>query len=189
MTAASFTIRRKVLVLFGAQFHIYSDQGALLGYCRQKAFKLKEDIRIYTDESMQVEKLVIQARSIIDWSASYDVVLADGQERLGTLQRKGMASLFRDSWQVTGPDGEAVGGILEDTGMLSFVRRISDFGNLIPQKFRLRGSAGGDLASFRTHFNPFIHRMTVEIDPECDVNPWLVLAAGVLLMAVEGRQN
>ncbi len=44
-----YTIRRKVLKIFGAAFHIYDPHGNLAGYCKQKAFKLKEDIRIYTD--------------------------------------------------------------------------------------------------------------------------------------------
>ena len=37
----------------GEKFHIYSDdnQEDLIGYSYQKALKLKEDIRVYTDES------------------------------------------------------------------------------------------------------------------------------------------
>lgn len=47
----AYTIRRKVLKLFGAAFHIYNPAGAVVGFCKQKAFKLKEDIRVYTDET------------------------------------------------------------------------------------------------------------------------------------------
>ena len=36
----------EVLKIFGAAFHIYDPHGALVGYCKQKAFKLKEDIRM-----------------------------------------------------------------------------------------------------------------------------------------------
>lgn len=44
--ADTFLIRKKVLKIFGGSFHIYSDdsQTELLGFCRLKAFKLKEDI-------------------------------------------------------------------------------------------------------------------------------------------------
>jgi hypothetical protein len=43
MSQTQFTIRRKVLTLLGAKFHIYNAQGDLIGFSRQKAFKLKED--------------------------------------------------------------------------------------------------------------------------------------------------
>ena len=62
-------------------------------------------------------------------------------------------------------------------------------GALIPQKFKLRDANGDELAEFRTHFNPFIHRMTVTVFPDSTINPYLILAAGILLVAIEGRQN
>ena len=45
--ADSYMIRQKVLKLLGAEFHIYSDDSMqqLIGYSKQKALKLKEDIR------------------------------------------------------------------------------------------------------------------------------------------------
>ena len=43
-----YTVRRKVLKIFGAAFHVYDEHGSVVGYCKQKAFKLKEDIRLYT---------------------------------------------------------------------------------------------------------------------------------------------
>ena len=48
--ADSYMIRQKVLKLLGAEFHIYSDDSMqqLIGYSKQKALKLKEDIRVYT---------------------------------------------------------------------------------------------------------------------------------------------
>lgn len=73
-----YTVRRKVFKFFGAAFHVYDPAGRIVGYCKQKAFKLREDIRIYTDESCTSELIVIKARSIIDFSSTYDVTLPDG---------------------------------------------------------------------------------------------------------------
>ena len=98
MTAAIYTIRRKVFTFLGAKFHIYNADGALIGFCSQKAFKLKEDIRIYSDETMSNERLAINARSVIDFSAAYDVTDSVNNVKLGALRRKGLASLFRDAW-------------------------------------------------------------------------------------------
>lgn len=187
MPAAEYTIRRKVLTLLGAKFHIYDGAGNLIGFSKQKAFKLKEDIRVFTDESMADERVVIKARSIIDFGAAYDVVNSKTGEKVGALKRKGLASILRDSWIVMDPNDREVGKIEEDSMALALIRRF--LSNLVPQHYALRDSNETELASFKTHFNPFIHRMTVRVNENCNLNPILVLAAGVLLVAVEGREG
>lgn len=189
MAEKQFTIRRKILTLFGAKFHIYDEEGKLLGFCSQKAFKLKEDIRIYTDETREDERLRIAARAIIDFSAAYDVVDSRTENKVGALQRKGMKSLLRDHWTVLDPDDIEIGSIQEDSSALAFIRRLTGWGAIIPQKFHLRTGNGVELAEFRTHFNPFVHKLTVTVYPDSPISPLLILAAGVLLAAIEGRQD
>lgn len=187
MASAQYTIRRKVLTLFGAKFHVYNPDDELIGFSHQKAFKLKEDIRVYTDETMSEERLAIRARAVIDISAAYDVVDSRAGTSVGALQRRGFRSMFRDSWTVLDENGTEIGSIQEDSVAMALLRRF--LSNLIPQTFHLRDHAGQELAEFKTHFNPFIHRMTVTVLPDCPLSPLLVLAAGILLMAVEGRQQ
>lgn len=74
-----YLIRRHVFKVLGAGFHVYDGSGSLVAYSRQKAFKLKEDIRVYADATMQQELLRIAARQVIDFSAAYDVI--DGGRR------------------------------------------------------------------------------------------------------------
>lgn len=182
-----YTIRRKVLTLFGAKFHIYNSSGDLIGFSKQKAFKLKEDIRIYTDESMSDERLLIAARSVIDFSAAYDVVDSRTGETVGTLRRKGLSSMFRDTWEVMDNDGYSAGHLREDSAFYAFIRR---FGlSFLPQHFHLDDADGNEVAQFRTHFNPFVHKMTVIVHDETSLPPMLILAAGILLVAIEGRQQ
>ena len=186
MAATEYTIRKKVFTLFVPKFHIYNSQGDLIGFCKQ-AFKLKEDIRIFTDESMTEERMMIAARSIIDFSAAYDVTESNTQQRLGALQRKGMKSLFRDEWIVLDDNENEIGSTKEDSMLLATIRR--HFLNLIPQKYHLSDHSGHQLAEFRSHFNPFIRKMTVTVYPDSPIHPLLILAAGVLLVAIEGRQE
>lgn len=183
-----YTIRRKVFQVFGASFHIYDPAGGLVGFSRQKAFKLREDIRVYTDESCAQELLVIQARNIIDFSAAYDVVDALACEPVGTLQRKGFSSLMRDEWVMADAMGMEVGRVREDSLALALIRRY--MANLIPQTFRATAGAM-QVAQFRQHFNPFVLKLSVSILPASDgvVDRRLLLAAGVLLAAIEGRQS
>lgn len=187
MPAAQYTIRRKVFTLFGAKFHIYNNEGQVIGFSQQKAFKLKEDIRIFTDESMQEERVAIHARQIIDFGAAYDVLDSRGGVKLGALKRKGWTSMIRDSWIVMDENDVEIGSIQEDSMFMALLRRV--LGGWIPQNYHLSSGSGTELARYQTHFNPFIHRMTVTLHEECDLNPLIVLAAGVLLVAIEGRQQ
>ncbi len=188
MSGTQFTIRRKVFTFFGAKFHIYDAENNLIGFCKQKAFKLKEDIRVYTDETMQHERLVISARKVLDISAAYDVVDSSNDTKLGVLKRQGLKSMFRDSWIVMDENDNEIGSLKEDSAAMALLRRFGP-GGLIPQKFHLKQNDGQDIADFRTHFNPFVHRMTVSVYPECPLHAMLILAAGILLVAIEGRQS
>lgn len=187
----SYTIRRKVFKIFGAAFHIFDPHGNIAGYCKQKAFKIKEDIRIYTDESMQQELVVIRARHIMDFSTTYDVTLPDGFS-LGSLRRKGItSSLFRDHWLLFDDKGRQIGEVKEDNAWTAFFRRMHEVIALFfPQRFTLTKSDGTPIARFRQHFNPFVFRMSVAVladDPE--VNDLVILSTGCLLTAIEGRQS
>ncbi len=80
-----YTIRRKVLSFMGAKFHIYDDAENMVMYSKLKAFKLKEDIRLYTDESMATELITIKATKILDISSAYNVIDAISGEKVGAM--------------------------------------------------------------------------------------------------------
>ncbi|MFN0052642.1 MAG: hypothetical protein ACKV0T_10645 [Planctomycetales bacterium] len=187
MPATTYLIRRKVLTLFGAQFHVYNADGKVIGFSKQKAFKLKEDIRIFSDETAQDERVSIQARQIIDFGAAYDVIDSKKQTKVGALKRKGWTSILRDSWIVMDENDVEIGKVEEDSMLMAMLRRF--LGAWIPQRFHLSDGHGEQFASFQTHFNPFVHKMTVTVEEGCPVSPLLVLATGILLVAIEGRQG
>jgi uncharacterized protein YxjI len=185
-------VRRKVLTLFGAKFHVYDAQGNMILFSRQKAFKLKEDIRVYTDESMSKEMLTIKARKIIDFSSAYDVVDAQENKKVGALRRKGWSSMVRDSWEFLDENDNSLAFLKEDSMALALVRRFLT--NLIPQTYYVRqGEAETEtsLVCYKQNFNPFVFKLNVSITEEGKkiLDPRLILAAGILLVAVEGRQQ
>jgi uncharacterized protein YxjI len=65
-----------------------------VAFVKQKLFKLKEDISIYTDESKAELLFNIKADRWIDFSAAYSITHADGKE-LGKIARKGWRSLWK----------------------------------------------------------------------------------------------
>lgn len=185
-----YTIRRQILKLFGAGFHVYDANGRVVGYCRQRAFKLKEDLRVYTDESRSSELLSIGARSVLDFGATYDVRLPGG-ETIGSIRRKGLKSLVRDEWSVLDADGGEIATLREDSGVLALLRRAIDLAAVLaPQRFELTRHDGAPLATYRQHFNPFIYRLGIAVHTEDEaVDDLMILALGCLVAAVDGRQD
>ena len=185
-----YLVRRKFINLAGATFRIYGEGGDLVAFCRQKAFKLKEDIRVYTDEARENELLALKARSILDFGATYDVDLASG-ERLGSFRRKGMKSSFiRDEWVVF-DENETQIGLLREQGRLAFARHWIDIiATFVPQRFQLSLNDGTPIASYRQHFNPLFLNLGVEVQTEDErLDDLMILAGACLLGAIEGRQR
>jgi uncharacterized protein YxjI len=180
-----YRIRRKLLKIFGASFHVY-DGDRIVAFCKQKAFKLKEDIRLFADESLGTELLWIRARQVIDFAASYDVVDSASQQKVGALRRRGFKSMLRDSWEVLDVQDKVIGKVEEDSMAMAMLRRL--LSNLIPQKFHLTGG-GGRAAVLKQRFNPFIFSLEVDVPQDLDIDKRLVFGAAVLLSAIEGRQG
>lgn len=185
-----YTVRRKVLKLFGAAFHVYDEHGSVVGYCKQKAFKFKEDIRLYTDESMSEELLTLRARSVIDFSVTFDITLPDGR-KLGSLRRAGLKSTFlRDEWKIMDPADNQLGTIKEKNALIAILRR-GDLSLLFPQRFEIfKNGQQEPVASIRQHFNWLIYRLGLTVhrdDPQLD--ELLLLGATCLMAAIEGRQS
>lgn len=187
-TLDRYVVRRKVLALFAPQFHICDEAGSMVGYVKQKAFKLKEDIRLYSDETMTTELLLIQARQILDISAAYDVMESKTGQKVGTLKRKGLKSILKDEWIIMDAGEAEIGLIQEDSALLATLRRFLT--NLIPQSFlfQIRGRPVGTL---KQAFNPFVFKAQADFseDPGKVFDRRLALAAVVLLLAIEGRQG
>jgi hypothetical protein len=184
----TYLVRRKIFKIFGGAFHIYDPSGQVALYSQLKAFKLKEDIRLYTGEDMQTEVLVISARQILDISATYDVVDPSTGEKVGALRRKGIKSIFKDEWLFLDAHDRELGFIKEDSTALALVRRFLT--NLIPQKFH--GEINGmPVCTFKQNFNPFVMKITVDFSQDINrvLDKRLGIAAAVLLCAIEGRQQ
>ncbi|HCF62064.1 MAG TPA: hypothetical protein DFS52_29230 [Myxococcales bacterium] len=178
-------LRRKVLAI-APVFQILDPQGGSLLYCQQKLFKLKEDIRVYADDSKQRELLTIKARSIIDFSAVYDVVDAQTGEKVGALRRKGLKSMLRDEWEILDLNDSTVGRIQEDG--LFWLRRI--LANWVPQSFSV-WYGESQVAAIKQAWNPIVFKaeMDLSADHARRLDRRLAMAAGILLMAIEGRQS
>ena len=158
-----YTIRRKFFRFFGDAFHLYTDDGELALYSNMKRFRIREDIRLYADESQDQELLRISTRSIFDFAGAYDVHDSQNDEHVGTLRRSGFTSSFlRDHWTFLDSGGQEIGTLQEDSMIKALVRRyIETLAFFFPQHYH---AAVGDspVAEYRQRFNPFILKLDVD---------------------------
>ena len=183
-----YLVVRKFWQFLGATFWIYDPQGGLVFYSKLKAFKLREDIRLYTGEDMQTEVLAIQARQIIDFGATYDVVDSVTNQKVGAVRRKGFKSMLKDEWVILDNNDRELGFIKEDSLLLALIRRTLT--NLVPQKYH--GEVNGlPVCTFKQNFNPFTMKLNLDFSPDNGnlLDRRLGLAVAVLLCAIEGKQN
>ena len=76
----AYIIQTKFWRLFGGAFWFKDLEGNIVAYSKQKRFKLKEDIVLFTDASCTPPILKIQARPIIDIWDTYDVTATNTGE-------------------------------------------------------------------------------------------------------------
>ncbi|NWF63980.1 MAG: hypothetical protein HXY38_06710 [Chloroflexi bacterium] len=182
-----YLLKRQVFALTG-KFRVFDPSGRLLLFSEQKMFKLREDIRVYADETKTQEVLAIKARQIIDFSAAFDVIDSATGQKVGALRRKGFASMLRDEWEILDVNDNVRGRLFEDSMGLALVRRLLT--NLVPQNYDL---FFGDtrVADYKQNFNPFTYELNIDfsMDTAGQLDRRLGIAAGILLGAIEGRQS
>lgn len=185
---STYLLRKQFFKVFGGSFRIYDPMGNLAVFASLKAFKLKEDITLYPDEAKSAELLTIKARSIMDWSAAYDVSDPTTGEKIGTLKRRGWKSLLKDEWVIMDAEENDIGTIKEDSMLMAILRRFAT--NLIPQTF-VGEVDGVEVFRFKQHFNPFVQKMTLDFSQDFmkKLDRRVGIAAAILLTAIEGRQQ
>jgi len=182
-----YLLKRQVFALTG-KFRFYAPNGQLVLFSEQKMFKLREDIRVFADESKTQEVLMIKARQIMDFSAAYDVMDSATGQKLGALRRKGFASLLRDEWEILDAGDKVIGSLFEDSMGLALVRRFLT--RLIPQNYDITIGVTR-VADLKQNFNPFLYQLNMDfsMDITHQMDRRIGIAAGTLLAAIEGRQS
>jgi uncharacterized protein YxjI len=87
------------------QIFVRDADGRELMYVKQKLFKLKEAINIFSDQSQTNQLYTINADRILDFSARYSFTDRQGMS-LGAVKRRGMRSLWKASYDVM--EGDSV---------------------------------------------------------------------------------
>ena len=108
------------LLALASQIYIRDANGALLGYVKQKLFKLKEDISVFADESQTQHLFSIRADRVLDFSAKYNFTDNSGN-LIGSIKRRGMRSLWRANYEIYDAGDTQVMKISEENGWIKVV--------------------------------------------------------------------
>jgi uncharacterized protein YxjI len=190
-SATNYLIRRKILKLVGKSFYVEAPEGNVILYADMKAFKLKEDIRLYTGEDKSQEVLRIGARNILDVSATYDIFDSATNTKIGALRRKGLKSVIRDEWIILDTQDREMGTIVEDSMVLALVRRFVEYAAFfLPQKYTV--SVGNrQVGALAQTYSPLVANIRADfsMDPEGILDRRIGIVAAILMSAVEGKQG
>ncbi len=127
-----YRIRKKVLAIAN-QYWIEDGEGRQLGYSRQKILRIKEDIRIFSDETMTQEVFRIKQENLADAWGTFDIIDSATGTFVGKLRRKWLKSgVFADEYFILDPAGNQIGRVEETAGRAT-VRRWVPMGSLVPE--------------------------------------------------------
>ena len=199
--------RRKFFKIFGAAINIFdTDTNQQFGYVEMKAWKLREDIRLYSDNTKSHELLRIHARSIIDFGATYDVYDSATDKLLFSLRRKGLRSTFiRDQWLIFDALEIQVARLQETSSGLALIRRYVGFVPIVgavadlvlyiaPLTYHIEamldGVVSGASARIIHRKNPFIVKIGLDItDVEVPMDPRISIAMTTLLSVIDASKH
>ncbi len=184
----TYLLRRQAIALTG-KFRFYDPAGRVVLFSEQKMFRLREDIRVYDGEDKAREVLSVKARQIMDFSAAYDVVDTEMNQKVGVLRRKGLRSILRDEWDVLDANDNPIGQLFEDSVGLALLRRLV-LGSWLPQNYDMTVGETR-VADLKQNFNLFRYELNLDfsMDTSQRLDRRIGIAAGILLAAVEGKQS
>lgn len=103
--AYPLSISFKIMAL-ASQATVTDANGRVLIYTKQKMFKFREHVEIFTEKSKNVLLAEIKANKVIDWSARYNITGANGGG-IGSVGRKGWRSMWKAHYECFNPDSIA----------------------------------------------------------------------------------
>jgi len=95
------TLSFKVLAL-ASQATVTDATGRTILYTKQKIFKFREHVEIWTDKSQGTRLAEIKANQVIDWSARYFATDASGAQ-IGSVGRRGWRSMWKAHYESFNP--------------------------------------------------------------------------------------
>ncbi len=95
------------------QVYVTDAAGTELCYVKQKLFKFREKVEVFTDSTQKILLSTIQADRVIDFNANYAFRTAEGAP-IGTVRRRGLRSIWRAHYEIVDTSGQVAFEIREE---------------------------------------------------------------------------
>lgn len=186
------TLKFKIVAV-APQITVTDASGASICYVKQKLFKLKERIEVFTDSSKTQKLAEIGADKIIDWSATYTISDPSGNT-FGAVKRSGMKSLWRAHYDIL-KDGQKVFEIREGNPMTKFFDSLFEgipiigmlSGYLFHPTYEIKDTAGE--LCYHLKKQPAFLEGVFKIEETKDTPDDVLVLMSVLMMALLERQR
>ena len=184
LMAPSFKVTRPFFSFLGRKFHVYGPDGQMVAFVKHPVFKLRQEITIYTDQTEQVPLLHVKARQLIGLNICNDVFDPSGV-KVGTIRKRGLKSIVRDTWDLLDHNDQPV-GLMEEVGA-SILRR---FIPLLLGKWKVE-LGGQEVARVEQVFRFFAKEFTLDLSmAQNRIDPRFAIACAVFaLMAESARED
>lgn len=106
-------MRFKIIAL-APQIYITDANDAPVLFVRQKIFNLREDVRIFRDDSKTDEVFRINADRIIDIGARYKFTDSKTERPLGAIKQRGLKTIWKAHYDIETPQGTPQHSLTED---------------------------------------------------------------------------
>lgn len=183
-----YRIRKKTLTI-GNKYWLEDQSGAILGFCKQKILRLKEDIRIYSDENESQELFCIKQEQIMDAWGKFAVIDSVTNSKLGYVKRNIISAFVKDTWELYTISDQLVGRVVESSTGMALARKFMPGGALIPEKMVLEMN-GQVLANIKQDFKIIgdIWEMDCQMVPK-NFDRRVLLACIILMGMIERRHK
>jgi uncharacterized protein YxjI len=130
-----YRIRRKVLTI-GNKYYIEDRQGTILGFSKQKLLRIKDDIRIYSDENMNNELFRIQQENIVDDWGTWAVIDSHTNICIGKMRRSYLSNFAQDEYALLDPYNQQIGRVVEPSRR-GLMRKYLPGGSLVTEQVKV----------------------------------------------------
>lgn len=179
-----YTIKRAFWSLFGRVFRVYAPDGRMIMRIKHPVFRLREEFKVWMDEGETQALLTIKSRQVVAINFAYDVIDARSNEWLGAVQKKGLKSIIRDTFELLDPQGLVIGKV-EEKGA-SVMRRFIPW---LTSKHDIEiGTA--TVTEVRQKFRFFIKEFNVDLTMGVGrIDPRFAMACALLALMAESRRE
>lgn len=153
-------VQRQIFKIPGNTIRVFDKHKHLLMKARIAPFRLREKVKLYSDEAQTSLVATAEAKKVVDYNATFEIKSSEEGQLLGSIKRSGLKSeLYSDTWQIFNNKGEEVAVLSEPKIHYSLIRRwLLPF---LPQSYQFELTDKSIALSIEQEFIPYVLRYRV----------------------------